>query len=113
MHRKQLKDAIFDDCSEIMKLFAAKNERYGADEDAFYNFTKGAELLFGEATYETKFKALMAYASKHIVTLAQPGAITNDKDFSERCLDIAIYMLIARAMKKEITKIESEEPNNG
>lgn len=101
MNRQQLARSIDEDLSKIAALFAAKNQNYGASEDAFYNFTKGAELLFGEADYDTKFRCLMAYASKHIVTLFKPGAIYNDKDFDERCLDIAVYMLIARAMKKE------------
>jgi len=51
----------------------------------------------------------MAYMSKHIVTLAKPDAITSDSEFEERCLDVVVYMLIARAMKRDKLKIESEE----
>lgn len=111
MNRGQLSDSIAEDIAKIASLFRSKNASYGADQDAFYNFTKGAELLFGEADYDTKFRTLMAYASKHIVTLCKPGAILNDKEFEERCLDIAVYMLIAKAMKKEIDLIQSEEPS--
>jgi len=111
MNRRQLSYSITEDLSKIAEMFARKNKVYGADgEDAFYNFTKGAELMFKEATFDTKFRTLMAYASKHVVTLAVPNAILNDTDFAERCLDIAVYMLIARAMKKETVKAQSEEP---
>ncbi|MBP2653319.1 MAG: hypothetical protein H6Q73_888 [Firmicutes bacterium] len=112
MTREQLAQSIKRDCALIESLFTRKNQSYGANDDAFYNFTKGAELLFDEATYDTKFRTLMAYLTKHIVTLAKSDAILNDPEFEERCLDVAVYMLIARAMKKEIIKIESEEPKH-
>jgi len=48
MIREQLAHSIKRDCALIESLFARKNQSYGANEDAFYNFTKGAELLYDE-----------------------------------------------------------------
>lgn len=107
MNRTQLAASIAEDLQNIGEIFARKNGAYGQNQDALYNFTKGAELLFGEANFDTKFKTLFAYASKHIAALTQPEAIYKDPEFAERCLDIAVYMLIARAMRKGV---EEENP---
>lgn len=112
MTSQQLFASISADLAKIATLCKSKNTAYGTEDDAFYNFDRGATLVFGEASFDATFRTLMAYASKHIVTLAKPGAILLDPEFEDRCLDVALYMLIARAMKKEITKIESEEPKN-
>ncbi|CUH95907.1 hypothetical protein P22_1993 [Propionispora sp. 2/2-37] len=50
MNRVQLASSITEDAKKIQELFVQKNRAYGQEQDAFYNFTKGAELLFGEAT---------------------------------------------------------------
>lgn len=98
--RESLHRSIETDLDNIEKKFAEKNKRYGQDKDGFYNFTQGAKLHYGDASPDNTFRMLMAYTSKHIVALEQPDALTNDEEFDERCLDVAVYMMIARAMKK-------------
>jgi len=111
MTRDKLRKSISNSLSAISKLFDNKNKSYGGNgEDGFYNFTKGAELIFGEATYETKARILLAYASKHVVTLMRPNAIHNDAEFKSRCDDLANYFLILKAMREEVDEIKAEEP---
>lgn len=98
--REALHRFIEIDLDNIEKKFAEKNKRYGQDQDGFYNFTQGAKHHYGDASPNNTFRMLMAYTSKHIVALEQPDALTNDGEFEERCLDVAVYMMIARAMKK-------------
>lgn len=100
MSRNALNTSILQDVEKVRDMFLSKNDRYGQDRDGLFNFTQGAKLLYGDASPDNSFRTLMGYVSKHIVTLSQPDALTNDNEFEDRCLDVAVYMLIARAMKK-------------
>lgn len=100
MERKELEALIKSDLEAIGKKFTEKNQRYGESKDGLFNFTAGAALIFGEVTPDTQYRALFAYASKHLVTLSREDALTADPEFAERCLDVVVYMLIARAMHK-------------
>ncbi len=82
-------------------MFAAKNHSYGADDDVFYNFRETARrVMRGQFPSEAEdmFRVLAAYVDKHWVALCNRGL--EDPDFEERCRDIAIYMLIAIALRR-------------
>lgn len=101
MNRKQLTEHIVNDLDVIDSMFENKNGTYGSDDNAFLNFHKSALIFFEESNPNTRFRMLMAFLSKHISALTKDGAIYNDKEFSERLMDMAVYALIGRAMKTE------------
>lgn len=108
MNRETLGRFIEDDLTIICELFKKKNGAYGGDEDGLYNFTAGAHLanpgldlsnrdILAGAQADT----LLDYVKKHIVTLYKSENFFTDKEFDERCLDVAVYMLILRAIHKD------------
>ena len=108
MTREELCQSITEDCVAIPQKFAGKNVRYGQGTDGFWNFTQGAQLCYGKQDIQAIYQMLFSYASKHIVTLAAPDSIINDPEFEDRCSDIALYFLIARAMKKSLNQSREE-----
>ena len=105
MNREMLGRRISNDLVIIRELFKKKNGAYGGDEDGLYNFTAGAalsnpqlDLSNPDTLAEVQACTLLDYVKKHIVTLYKPGVFFTDKEFDERCLDVAVYMLILRAI---------------
>lgn len=117
MKREELASSVAADADRIKALFISKNGAYGVDKDALYNFTAGA--LLDDPTLDindllelaqAQAKTLLDYTKKHIVTIFQDGTFLTDKEYPDRCLDIAVYMLILRAIHNQTQlKIESPE----
>ena len=103
MTREQLAKHIETDCEEILSLFRYKNTDYGAQTDAFANFSEAARRILRpklpEAT-DTELMWLVAqiYVQKHLIALEHTG--TAGAEAASRLLDIAVYCLIMRGMLK-------------
>lgn len=83
-------DMVLD---EINDMFYSKNKEYRSDSDIFNNFRQTAIRHFGSASKENMIKTLLIYADKHASALAVNGF--NDSNFEERCIDLAVYHIIA------------------
>ena len=98
--------AILD---EIRDLFLEKNRVYNGDSP-FANFTVGGLLMYGDAGYFGRFEALKAYVTKHISNVYTHNIRMPGLDESLR--DIATYMVIAIAMKRQYDAILAKEQEN-
>jgi hypothetical protein len=80
---------------EIIDTFERKNVSYGGGEgaDTFHNFSESARRCYGKDTVENRLKVLMVLVDKHLVALNNTGV--SDPDFQERCVDVAVYMMLA------------------
>ena len=87
--------AILD---EIKELFLDKNRTYNGN-NPFTNFIIGGLLLHGDAGFSGCFEALKAYATKHISNVYSHDISAPGLEKSMR--DIATYMVIAIAMKRQ------------
>lgn len=108
MSRAELATFIENECSAIVSTFNRKNIDYGASEDAFANFRKTAQRIiipFMESAginiseRDAMFLVLNVLMDKHAVALSQTGL--GGAEASERLNDIAVYCMIAKAMKEE------------
>ena len=113
MERIQRKDFVLfirDKFEEIEKLFARKNEGYGASGDLFWNFRQTAERLYPAMAQQDPFAAMFLVAEtlvdKHNVALAK-GIDVSECD--ERLMDRIVYSLLQLKMVYE----RSESQENG
>ena len=99
---------IQDKFEEIQKLFARKNEGYGASGDLFWNFRQTAERLYpsiyAQDPYAAKFLVAETLVDKHNVALAK-GITVSECD--ERLLDRIVYSLLQ--LKMVYDRSESQE----
>ena len=99
---------IQDKFEEIKKLFARKNEGYGAIDDLFWNFRQTAERLYpsmyAQAPYAAMFLVAETLVDKHNVALAKGIAVS---ECEERLLDRIVYSLLQ--LKMEYDHSESQE----
>lgn len=99
---------IQDKFEEIQKLFARKNEGYGASSDLFWNFRQTAERLYpsmyAQDPYAAMFLVAETLVDKHNVALAK-GITVSECD--ERLLDRMVYSLLQ--LKMVYDRSESQE----
>jgi len=99
---------IQDKFEEIQKLFARKNEGYGASGDLFWNFRQTAERLYpsmyAQDPYAAMFLVAETLVDKHNVALAK-GITVSECD--ERLLDRIVYSLLQ--LKMVYDRSESQE----
>lgn len=98
---------IQDKFEEIQKLFARKNEGYGANGDLLWNFRQTAERLYSSIYAQDPYAAMFLVAEtlvdKHNVALAKGIAVS---ECEERLLDRIVYSLLQLKMVYE----RSERP---
>jgi hypothetical protein len=99
MTRDELRTVIYEETKRLNDLFNWKNEAYGANDDALYNFYETARRVFGISDLNEAFVVLRVLADKHWVALCNRGLY--DPEAEERLRDIAVYALIGIAMAKE------------
>lgn len=111
MKLAQKKDFVFfiqDKFEEIQKLFARKNEGYGASGDLFWNFRQTAERIYPSIYVQDPYVAMFLVAEtlvdKHNVALAKGIAVS---ECEERLLDRIVYSLLQLKMVYE----RSEQSN--
>lgn len=83
---------------EVRQLFLSKNKNYNPGSDPLANFRHGGMIRHCDSDYYGAYEALKDYVTKHIVN-AMNKDITA-KDLAESTRDIAVYMIIATAMKR-------------
>lgn len=83
---------------DVRKLFLDKNKNYNPGSDPLVNFRRGGMIRHADAEYYGCYEALKDYVTKHIVN-AMNKDITAP-DLAESTRDIAVYMIIATAMKR-------------
>ncbi len=85
-------------------LLLSKNEAYSTEEDRFYNFNVGGNVLS-----TTPEKAAWAYATKHIASIskmvASPDAYPIE-EWLEKCGDLANYACLIYTMRYSKSKNE-------
>lgn len=89
---------IQDKFEEIQKLFARKNEGYGANGDLFWNFRQTAERLYPTMYAQDPCAAMFLVAETLVdknVALAQGIAVS---ECEERLLDRIVYFLLQMKM---------------
>lgn len=90
---------IQDKSEEIQKLFAKKNEGYGANEDILWNFRQTAQrlypVMYAQDQYAAMFLVAETLVDKHNVALAK-GITVSECD--ERLMDRIVYSLLQLKM---------------
>ena len=84
--------------NEVRDLFLAKNKNYNPGSNPLVNFSRGGMLRHDDEDFYGCYEALKDYVTKHIVN-AMHKDITAP-DLAESTRDIAVYMVIATAMKR-------------
>lgn len=103
MCRNELNAIVREMANRVGQMFSVKQEGYGQDEDGLHNFRASAKRIYGEATHENMLKVLQTLQDKHLVALANRGL--GDKEFEERCLDVAVYSFIAVGILREARRL--------
>ena len=88
-------DAVIDD---VRKTFAAKQKNYNPGSDPLINFRRGGNIRHGNDDFYGCYETLKDYATKHIVNAMNKDITASD--LAESTRDIAVYMIIATAMKR-------------
>lgn len=101
MTREDLVKLVESEVASIVDLFKRKNESYGDDTNAFYNFEETAREVLKSDSPNAALRVLLAYVHKHFLALCNRGL--DDPEFDQRCRDIIVYMLIALAMRRKGT----------
>lgn len=118
MNNEELSKLMDSEFDTIKKLFAKKNESYGASEDTFYNFRQTAIRLHPTtletitSIYGKMFLVAETLVDKHNVALAKGIHVSECR---ERLRDRIVYSLIEIAMIDEMIeqwKIYEEAENN-
>lgn len=118
MNNDELSKLMDSEFADIKKLFAKKNESYGAEDDTFYNFRQTAIRMNPAiretvtSIYEQMFLVAETLVDKHNVALAKGIHVSECR---ERLRDRIVYSLIEIAMIDEMIeqwKIYEEAENN-
>lgn len=109
MTRQELLQVIKNECATLVDLFETKNNSYGNERDAFYNFIETARRIHGNSGPHYAFRVLLTFMDKHLVALANKGL--DDHEVQERLRDVAVYSLIGIAMAKEHDSTKPEYPS--
>ena len=83
--------------SEVKDLFLIKNKNYNPGSNPLVNFTRGGQLRHDNNDFYGCYEALKDYVTKHIVNAMHKDI--KAPDLAESTRDIAVYMIIATAMK--------------
>lgn len=83
---------------EVQNLFIDKNQNYNPGSDPLVNFRRGGLIRHNDNSYYGCYEALKDYVTKHIVNAMNKDIMA--PDLAESTRDIAVYMIIATAMKR-------------
>lgn len=76
---------------DVSNLFAEKNMQYATVDEPLSDFTRGAMLLYGDASHELLYQAAKDYLAKHIAFLYTHGIVSKTE---ESLMDMVVYGLI-------------------
>lgn len=92
----------------LMELLTNKGRQYSSGKKAFTNFEDGAA-----AFHITPEQYLLIQANKHWYTMCQWSSgnrpEVDSKDIDARCNDVIIYMLILKAMVRQVSLPKEQE----
>lgn len=91
---KEIEDVL----EEVRQLFLSKNKNYNPGTDPLLNFRRGGMVRHADSDYFGCYEALKDYVTKHIVNAMNKDIAA--PDLAESTRDIAVYMIIATAMKR-------------
>ena len=80
---------------ETWKLFREKNEQYGT-WNPFANFSRGAQLSYGDESYNSMYETLLSYMNKHVAHVY--NQTIDGHKVRESLGDIVVYSIIAMIM---------------
>lgn len=76
---------------DVGNLFAEKNMQYATVDEPLSDFTRGAMLLYGDASHELLYQTAKDYLAKHIAFLYAHGIVNKAE---ESLMDMVVYGLI-------------------
>ena len=80
---------------ETWELFREKNEQYGT-WNPFANFSRGAQLSYGDESYNSMYETLLSYMNKHVAHVY--NQTIDGHKVRESLGDIVVYSIIAMIM---------------
>ena len=94
---KEYYEEIEQVLNEVRELFLSKNKNYNPGSNPLVNFARGGMLRHDNEEFYGCYEALKDYVTKHIVNAMHKDIMA--PDLAESTRDIAVYMVIATAMK--------------
>ncbi len=92
------KNFVLSKFDELKNKFKLKYEQYkGSNADSLANFRIGAQLKYGDASYEHMYECAKDYARKHIAYIESHNIM--GKAVQDSLTDIATYAVIMLYMR--------------
>lgn len=94
----------------LAEKFAKKNQQYSVSADPLANFMVGANLKYGNYSYDAMYETLKDYCRKHVAYVETHGI--DGKTLQDSLEDIAVYAVIAlymRACYEDECKVSGNE----
>ena len=93
------KNLVMSKFDELKNKFKLKHEQYkGSNADALANFRIGAQLKYGDASYEHMYECAKDYVRKHIAYIESHDIM--GKTVNDSLTDIATYAVIMLYMRR-------------
>lgn len=93
------KNFVLSKFDDLKSKFKIKHEQYkGSNADALANFRIGAQLKYGDASYENMYETAKDYVRKHIAYIESHNLM--GETVQDSLTDIATYAVIMLYMRK-------------
>ena len=93
------KNFVLSKFDDLKNKFKIKHEQYkGSNDDALANFRIGAQLKYGDASYEHMYETAKDYVRKHIAYIESHNLM--GKTVQDSLTDIATYAVIMLYMRR-------------
>lgn len=93
------KNFVLSKFDDLKSKFKIKHEQYkGSNDDALANFRVGAQLKYGDASYEHMYECAKDYVRKHIAYIESHNIM--GKTVQDSLTDIATYAVIMLYMRR-------------
>ena len=93
------KNFVLSKFDDLKSKFKIKHEQYkGSHDDALANFRVGAQLKYGDASYEHMYECAKDYVRKHIAYIESHNIM--GKTVQDSLTDIATYAVIMLYMRR-------------
>lgn len=102
------KNFVLSKFDDLKSKFKIKHEQYkGSNDDALANFRIGAQLKYGDASYENMYECAKDYVRKHIAYIESHDIM--GKTVQDSLTDIATYAVIMLYMRKCAEQQDKQE----
>lgn len=93
------KNYVMSKFDDLKNKFKVKNEQYqGNDADPLANFRIGAQLKYGDVSYEHMYECAKDYCRKHVAYIESHNIM--GKTVQDSLTDIATYAVIMLYMRR-------------